>query len=409
MTSTCVTKSRVKLHIGCGPVYLRGWYNVDIVGDHMALVSERPDLVEKLETDESQYYARHADKTIEKLRQGPSNVRGVCDVHGSILALPFPENSVDEILARQVFEHLSCYDARAALIECDRVLKAGGILRLDVPDVEATAAALTSTQDPFYIRHLFGNRNTDHGYHLMGYTREQLKRLVESFGFMLEEEEPNIHFYPAFCLRFRKLPYGRPAWVYVFEHLSELKIEDHWRCVDVGPRNFPWPRANEYIDIDPTWRPAGDKPFHVADIHGPLPFADKSIDFLYCSHVFEHLEDPVSAAAEVSRVAKRGLIVTPHPFKEALTLFDEPDHRWLVTPRFDRIMRKSVLRFAPMPVERVRALAEVDAQKATCRLFRNGPATAGYDALFLRQWFYRIEAHLDTIHYWEDDLLVEVE
>lgn len=47
--------------------------------------------------------------------------------------LPWPENSVDFILAEHVFEHVSGPDALRFLYECHRILKPGGVLRLCVP------------------------------------------------------------------------------------------------------------------------------------------------------------------------------------------------------------------------------------------------------------------------------------
>ena len=43
----------------------------------------------------------------------------------------------------------------------------------------------------------------------------------------------------------------------------------------------------------------------VCDAH-QLPYADNSVDAVYCEAVFEHLHSPVTAADEVFRVMKRG-------------------------------------------------------------------------------------------------------
>jgi hypothetical protein len=80
----------------------------------------------------------------------------------------------------------------------------GGLIRIDVPDHEATLHALVSTGDQFYVRHLLGPRRNEHGYHMMSYTRDRLIALCESHGLTWYTEEPNIHFYPAFCLGFYK-------------------------------------------------------------------------------------------------------------------------------------------------------------------------------------------------------------
>lgn len=194
----------MKIHVGSGSIYLDGYVNVDVPCDGMHLASARPDLAKLLLTTEDAYYARHEDKTLDKLRGEVMRVTGLCDVYGDFQSLPFGERTVEEVLCRQVFEHLSIHEAHRAFKEVDRVLKPGGLFRVDVPDVEETAKKLQETKDPFFIRHLFGSRKDDYGYHLMGYTRESITRLANQYGFSLDGEEPNIHFYPAFCLRFRK-------------------------------------------------------------------------------------------------------------------------------------------------------------------------------------------------------------
>lgn len=54
--------------------------------------------------------------------------------------LPFEDGSVDGCYASHLLEHLSREDARRLLLECLRVLRSGGVLRLAVPDLEAIAA-----------------------------------------------------------------------------------------------------------------------------------------------------------------------------------------------------------------------------------------------------------------------------
>lgn len=194
----------MKLHIGCGSVYLQDYCNVDLEGPKTFLAAERPDLVERWLTTEDRYYARHSDKTIDSLRVGPLDQEYVCDLYGSFLTWPKLIRAT-EVLARHSFEHLSITEARAALTRLhDFILEPGGLLRIDVPDHDETLRLLIETGDRFYVRHLLGPRRGDFGFHMMSYTRERLRALVESHGFRFVEEEPNIHCYPAFCLRFEK-------------------------------------------------------------------------------------------------------------------------------------------------------------------------------------------------------------
>lgn len=192
----------LRVHLGCGQIYLDGWINVDLPLPHVALAKDEPGLVAEFITTEDRYYQRHSGKGLDDWRKGPQIVKSVADCYGSFEFIPARPLSVDEILSRQCFEHLTIDRARPALKECARVLKWGGHLRLDVPDPEATLELYRETGDPFWKRHLFGPRNGEFGFHSF-FDRETITRLAAEAGFNIVEEEPNIHeSYPAFTLKF---------------------------------------------------------------------------------------------------------------------------------------------------------------------------------------------------------------
>lgn len=193
----------MKVHLGAGAIYLKDYLNVDLPLPHVALAKDEPGLVEEFITTEDKYYARHEGKGISDWRKGPQIVKTVCDAYGSFQFIPTRNETVSELLSRQVLEHLNVTQAREAMKECFRVLSWGGQLRIDVPDPEATLELYRETGDKFYFRHLFGPRLDVFGYHTP-YSRASLTHLVAEAGFNLEQEEPNIHSYPAFCLRFVK-------------------------------------------------------------------------------------------------------------------------------------------------------------------------------------------------------------
>jgi predicted SAM-dependent methyltransferase len=190
----------VKLHVGCGSIYLREWVNVDLPLSTVFLAKERKDLIDRYGTIEDAYYSRHA-KSIDDWREGPRTLDTVCDVYGSFQFLPARDKSAEQILSRQCFEHLTLDKAVPALEECARVLAWGGRLRLDVPDPEETVRLYGKTGDAFYIRHLFGPRQSVFGVHTF-YNRELLKTMASRAGFNFVQENPNIHPYPAFELEF---------------------------------------------------------------------------------------------------------------------------------------------------------------------------------------------------------------
>lgn len=193
----------MKAHIGNGAVYLREWVNIDLPLPHVYLTRERPDLVEKFITTEERYYARHEQRTPDTTQTVPKQQETVCDVFGSFAFIPARAGTVSEILSRQVFEHLDRSEAKQALRGCHEALQSGGFLRLDVPDPDATLRQYRDTGNEFYIRHLFGPRRDIYGFHTH-YTRGMLIDLAEQQGFRFDQEEPNVHFYPAFSLRFCK-------------------------------------------------------------------------------------------------------------------------------------------------------------------------------------------------------------
>lgn len=67
----------------------------------------------------------------------------------------------------------------------------------------------------------------------------------------------------------------------------------------------------------------------------PFPFADRSIDFVICSHTLEDIRDPIWVCAEMNRVAKAGYIEVPSRLEEqswgcAGQYVGWDHHRWLI-------------------------------------------------------------------------------
>jgi hypothetical protein len=75
----------------------------------------------------------------------------------------------------------------------------------------------------------------------------------------------------------------------------------------------------------------------------PYPFADKSVDFVICSHTLEDVRDPIWVCSEMRRIARAGYIETPSRAAESSRGWESPNiaglthHRWLVEIEGDRI------------------------------------------------------------------------
>jgi SAM-dependent methyltransferase len=128
------------------------------------------------------------------------------------------------------------------------------------------------------------------------------------------------------------------------------KLKESRNIIDLGCGNNPVTGAKVGVDfhLDPKERLAGAGPqidtekfkergikFVHTRIDAPLPFKDKEFDFAYSHHVFEHLDDPITACNEMMRIAKSGVIITPSFFAEQI--FGRPYHRWLVMDRGNQL------------------------------------------------------------------------
>jgi SAM-dependent methyltransferase len=73
--------------------------------------------------------------------------------------------------------------------------------------------------------------------------------------------------------------------------------------------------------------------FHDLDLNQfPYPFKEKEFDFIICSHVLEHLDDPVRVCAEFSRIAKAGYIEVPSYSVDLFIRNNDAIHTWLCAP-----------------------------------------------------------------------------
>jgi len=106
--------------------------------------------------------------------------------------------------------------------------------------------------------------------------------------------------------------------------------------LDVGSGHAPFPHAtvlcDRYMDIGSHRAHAlrmDGRPFVVGSITA-LPFRNRAFDFVYCSHVLEHVEDPIQACSELVRVGRRGYVETPSIMSDSLFSWATGMHRWHV-------------------------------------------------------------------------------
>lgn len=153
----------VRLNLGCGDKILRGYENVDVVASRLG---RTPDVL--------------------------------CDLHD--LAV-FPDDYADEVMAIHVVEHFWRWEIEDVLREWVRVLKPGGSMVLECPNL--ISACEEFLRDP--ERHsgqgqegqrtmwvFYGDPAWKDPYmnHRWGYTPESLKALMEAVGLVEVRQEP---------------------------------------------------------------------------------------------------------------------------------------------------------------------------------------------------------------------------
>ena len=112
----------------------------------------------------------------------------VCDIR----KLDYPDASVDEIFANDVLEHISWRETKKVLAEWARVLKPGGKIYIQSPDIEAIAKKILSGEikEEGIGYWVFGS--ADYGepsFHKAGFTKKFLKKLLEEVGIRVERIE----------------------------------------------------------------------------------------------------------------------------------------------------------------------------------------------------------------------------
>jgi SAM-dependent methyltransferase len=127
----------------------------------------------------------------------------------------------------------------------------------------------------------------------------------------------------------------RSTWTYQNE-VMEWDIAESDLVLDVGSGGYPFKRANHLADKFPeetTHRVESmvldGRTFFEVDIE-KLPFEDGAYDFVFCSHVMEHLDNPGQAMRELSRVGKRGYLEVPTRLSDVMFNFTrlQNHHRW---------------------------------------------------------------------------------
>ena len=118
----------------------------------------------------------------------------MCDVK----KLPYKDNSIDEILTVNLVEHWSLRNFLKVIDEWRRVLKSGGKLIIDTPDIIETANLLKIAKNfkelELYLGWIYCNHRNKWDEHSWGYTQAYLNYLLEPRGWkFIKRDDSYIH------------------------------------------------------------------------------------------------------------------------------------------------------------------------------------------------------------------------
>lgn len=157
----------MRLNVGCGSRILPGYFNCDI--EYNPDAPRAPDLL--------------------------------CDAK----SIPLEDGCADEVMAIHVFEHFYRWESEAALTEWKRLLKVGGRLVLELPDLVKCCqnyldGRMKGGKHPDQLARwgIYGDPRTGNHFmsHPWGWSPAELEQLLRDHGFSKIEHKPT-QFHPA--------------------------------------------------------------------------------------------------------------------------------------------------------------------------------------------------------------------
>lgn len=154
----------LRLNVGCGARVLPGFFNCDI----------------------------------EASPDAPRPPELLCDAK----AIPLPDGCARELMAIHVFEHFYRWQVDAVLAEWRRLLRPGGLLVLELPNLvkcceNYLSGRIRGGKDPDQLARwgIYGDPRTRNKFmcHPWGWSPEELQALLEARGFAKVKHKPTVY------------------------------------------------------------------------------------------------------------------------------------------------------------------------------------------------------------------------
>jgi len=172
----------MKLHLAAGDIYLKGYINIDIEGE---LIGKSLPHFSTLDN----YYTQPFDTT---RTQGKKIIDKKMDITNK---WDFEDDLAYEVVLICAIEHFAPIEAKHIVSEAYRVLKSGGQLIIDTPDVIKTVEKYRNYPD-LMSRLLLCSQKNPYSFHRTLYTNESFDELLGDKWAMVKKEEVVKHDYP---------------------------------------------------------------------------------------------------------------------------------------------------------------------------------------------------------------------
>lgn len=220
----------MRLHLGCGRYYLQGYVNIDYPpSQHTVQVDLKAD--------------RYCD----------------------LASLDYPPGTIEEVRLHHVFEHFPRPVALALVCRWREWLKQGGMLRVETPDLAASAWQLVSPlvgyrEKQQVVRHLFGSHESHWAVHWDGWDASRFRRTLSALGF----EDLAFRFSKWGALRNLEVTARRSARAFDVQTYKATATELLRESLVVDPSGRPLEPAASEDELLNVWTSAWETAFRRA-------------------------------------------------------------------------------------------------------------------------------------------------
>jgi len=174
------------LHLGCGDIYLEGYLNCDINGKFAHEVTKQE--LDDNKTTLNNYF---------KYPFGSPRREVIFDRKLNLVDFPwdFDSNSIDKIVMISCFEHFTEQEALGIVQELKRIVKVGGQIITDVPDLKRTINLYYDSNPSWAMTLIYCNGKNPYSFHKFGYSTETFHKLWDEH-YEVRDETIVPHVYP---------------------------------------------------------------------------------------------------------------------------------------------------------------------------------------------------------------------